>query len=189
MRRIALLTVFLAACGGETPQTEADAGSDPQAQAAAQNEPAGSEMAVNEPADGPATDPREVAWASELAVDLDAMEKQASGLYIQVLAEGDGPPAASGDQMGVHYTVWLSDGSKLDSSFDHAPPAPLPMVLNETPLIDGWTEGVTGMRLGEKRRLVVPFELAYGAAGRQGVPPFSALLFEVELAEHEPAGQ
>jgi len=189
MRRIALLTVFLAACGGESPQTEADAGSDPQEQAAAENEPAGNEMTVNEPADAPVTDPREITWASALEVNLDAMERQASGLYIQVLAEGDGPPTASGDQMGVHYTVWMPDGSKLDSSFDHAPPVPLPMVLNETRLVDGWTEGVTGMRLGEKRRLVVPYDLAYGAAGRSGVPPFTALVFEVELAEHTPAGR
>ena len=61
------------------------------------------------------------------------------------------------------------------------------MVLGRTQLIDGWTEGVTGMRLGEKRRLVVPYQLAYGAAGRPGVPPNSNLVFEVELAEHTPA--
>ena len=89
----------------------------------------------------------------------------------------------------IAYTVWLPDGSKLDSSFDHTPPEPLPMILNETSLIAGWTEGVTGMRLGEKRRLVVPFDLAYGVAGRPPrVPPYTALLFEVELAQHAPSG-
>jgi FKBP-type peptidyl-prolyl cis-trans isomerase len=137
----------------------------------------------------PVTDPRDIPFASSLQVDLAAMEKQESGLYVQVLQEGEGTPAVAGDQMGVHYTVWLSDGSKLDSSFDHAPPDPLPMVLNETALIDGWTEGVTGMRLGEKRRLVVPYDLAYGAAGRPPqVPPYTALVFEVELAQHSPGG-
>ncbi len=90
--------------------------------------------------------------------------------------------------MGVHYTVWLVDGRKLDSSFDHAPPEPLSMILNETPLIDGWTEGVAGMRLGEKRRLVVPYDLAYGAAGRPGVPPYATLVFELELARLTPGG-
>jgi peptidylprolyl isomerase len=90
--------------------------------------------------------------------------------------------------MGVDYTVWLSDGSKLDSSFDHQPPGPLAMTLGRTRLIDGWTEGVTGMRVGERRRLVVPYELAYGAAGRPPqVPPHSTLIFEVELTEHTPA--
>ena len=154
MRRIALFTVLLAACGGEQPQTETEAGADPQAQAAAENEQAGNEIAVtNAPADAPVTDPRDIAWASSLQIDLDAMERQESGLYIQVLQEGEGPAAAPGDNMEVHYTVWLPDGRKLDSSYDHTPPAPLPMVLNETMLIAGWTEGVTGMRTGEKRRL------------------------------------
>jgi FKBP-type peptidyl-prolyl cis-trans isomerase len=137
----------------------------------------------------PITDPVDIPFAASLQVDLTAMEKRESGLYVQVLEEGEGAPAAAGDQMGVHYTVWLPDGSKLDSSFDRSPPEPLPMVLNETALIAGWTEGVTGMRLGEKRRLVVPYDLAYGAAGRPPqVPPYTALVFELELAQHTPGG-
>ena len=120
---------------------------------------------------------------------LEAMSRQESGLYIQVLQEGEGPQAAPGDGMGVHYTVWTTDGSKLDSSFDHEPPAPYGIVLRQTPLIEGWNEGVTGMRLGEKRRLVVPYQLGYGESGRPGVPGYATLVFEVELAEHTPAGQ
>lgn len=179
MRRIAILTVTFCACSGDTPSAETEAEAQPRAEAPS--------TPVETPTQ-PATDPRDVAFAPELEVDLDAMEEQESGLYIQVLAEGDGPPAAPGDRMGVDYTVWLPDGRVLDSSFDHTPPAPLPMVLNETGLIAGWTEGVTGMRLGEKRRLVVPYDLAYGAAGRPGVPPYTTLIFEVELATHTPAG-
>ena len=179
MRRIATLTILLAACSGETPSADTESGSRPQP---------GAPAAESEVPAEPVTDPRDVAFASELRVDLDAMERQESGLYIQVLAEGEGPPAAPGDAMGVDYTVWLADGSKLDSSSDHTPPAPLPMVLNETRLISGWTEGVTGMRLGEKRRLVVPYDLAYGAAGRPGVPPYTTLVFEVGLATHTPGG-
>lgn len=179
MRRVAILSILLAGCAGETPSADTEAGAVTQAERAA---------APSESPAEAATDPRNVEFAPELGIDLDAMEKQLSGLYIQVLAEGEGPAAAPGDAMGVDYTVWLPDGSKLDSSFDHTPPEPLPMVLNETRLIDGWTEGVTGMRLGEKRRLVVPYDLAYGAAGRPGVPPYTTLIFEVELATHTPAG-
>jgi FKBP-type peptidyl-prolyl cis-trans isomerase FkpA len=175
MKRIAPLAVLLTACAG-TADTSA------QSDAAAPQEAPAIE---NPQAVGLA--PSDVTFAAELAVDLESMSLQESGLYIQVLEEGDGPAAAPGDGLGVDYTVWLSDGSKLDSSFDHQPPAPLPMVLGRTQLIDGWTEGVTGMRLGEKRRLVVPYQLAYGAAGRAGVPPYSNLVFEVELAEHTPA--
>lgn len=134
----------------------------------------------------PVTDVGEIDWSAELDVDLDEMERRPSGLYVQVLAEGAGPPATEGDSMAVHYTVWLPDGSTLDASRSHDPPEPLPMILGETRLIDGWVEGVTGMRLGERRRLVVPYELAYGASGRPGVPPYTPLLFEVELAEHRP---
>ncbi|MCE2531242.1 MAG: FKBP-type peptidyl-prolyl cis-trans isomerase [Acidimicrobiia bacterium] len=117
------------------------------------------------------------------------MEETESGLFIQVLREGSGPPAGYGDEMGVHYTVWLPNGSKVDSSHDHNPPEPLDMVLGATSLIDGWVEGVTGMRMGERRKLVLPFHLAYGPAGRSGIPPYSPLVFEVELAEHIPTGE
>jgi len=183
MRRALLLTFAFAACGGETSETE------PAADGVDEATATGAEPGTAEPAvpAGVVMDPREVEWNPSLEVDLDAMEQQASGLYIQMLQLGDGPEATGGDQMGMHYTVWLADGSKLDSSFDHTPPEPLGMVLGETPLIDGWTEGVTGMKLGGKRRLVVPYDLGYGASGRPGVPPYSALLFEVELAEHTPA--
>ncbi|MCL7972442.1 MAG: FKBP-type peptidyl-prolyl cis-trans isomerase, partial [marine benthic group bacterium] len=136
----------------------------------------------------PARAPADVEFAPELAVDLDAMTLSETGLYVQVLEEGDGPQAVPGDQLGVHYTVWLSDGSKLDSSFDKTPPAPYDLILGRTPLIAGWNEGVTGMRLGEKRRLVVPYQLGYRAEGRPpAIPGYSTLVFEVELAAHEPA--
>jgi FKBP-type peptidyl-prolyl cis-trans isomerase len=131
--------------------------------------------------------PTDVTFAPDLAVDLDAMSVQESGLYVQVLREGEGPQAVAGDQMGIHYTVWLTDGSKLDSSYDHQPPGPYPTVLGVIRLIDGWNEGVTGMRQGEMRRLVVPYQLGYGPDGRPGVPGYATLVFEVELTEHTPA--
>ena len=186
MRRIAALTALLVACSGDAPRTETETepAAGTQARAAAQAEPKDIEPTpTGGPVGAPVTDLREVAFAPELQVNLDAMEKQESGLYIQVLQEGEGPAAAPGDTMGVDYTVWFPDGTKLDSSHDHAPPAPLPMVLGETRLIDGWVEGVTGMRVGEKRRLVLPYDLAYGSAGRSGVPPYTPLVFELELAQ------
>jgi FKBP-type peptidyl-prolyl cis-trans isomerase len=177
MKRIALITLLLAGCtGGTAAQTDEAVDQTPEA------------TIVKTPQETGRA-PTDVKFASQLAVDLQAMSLQESGLYIQVLREGEGPQAAPGDELGVHYTVWVSDGSKLDSSFDHQPPVPLSMVLGRTRLIDGWTEGVTGMRLGEKRRLVVPYQLGYGANGRPPqLPGYATLVFEVELASHTPAG-
>lgn len=171
MRRAVFLAVMIAACGGEA-QDEAPEAAQPEAQV---TEAVAPDAMTNE------------MFAAELSVDLGAMERQESGLYIEVLEEGDGPAAVPGDGMAIDYTVWLPDGSKLDSSFDHDPPAPYPTVLGETPLIAGWNEGVTGMRQGEKRRLAVPYTLAYGESGRPGVPPATPLVFEVTLVEHTPA--
>ena len=177
MKRIALLALLLSGCAGngDTPaQTDAGADVTPQV------------SATTPRSDGYA--PTDMAYAPDLGVDLEAMSLQESGLYIQVLREGQGPQAVRGDRMGIHYTVSFTDGTKLDSSFDHAPPAPLDLVLGRTSLIDGWNEGVTGMRLGEKRLLVVPYQLGYGARGRPPqVPGYSTLVFEVELATHTPA--
>lgn len=169
---VMVMTAGAIACGGDA---------EPEVTESA--EPAASSPGT-EPASAPnevVVDMREVPWAVDLQVNLDDMILQRSGLYVQVLAEGQGRASAPGDSMGVHYRVWLPNGSLLDASYDHTPPEPLPMVLGVTPLIAGWTQGVTSMRVGEKRRLAVPYELGYGAAGRSGVPPYSPLLFEVEL--------
>ena len=177
MRRIALLVVLLTACAEntETKAQTAEAGGE------LEKSPAQQVRQTTRLA------PDEVTYAPELGVDLEAMTLRESGLYVQVLEDGEGPEAAPGDILGVDYTVWLIDGTRLDSSFDHEPAEPLTMVLGRTRLIDGWTEGVTGMRLGEKRRLVVPYQLAYGERGRPPkLPPYSTLVFELELAEHSP---
>ncbi|WP_419950602.1 FKBP-type peptidyl-prolyl cis-trans isomerase [Candidatus Palauibacter sp.] len=175
-----LLLPLGAACGGDAAEDAEPTESEAEAPAAAE---------AAEPPEGVITDLREITFADELGVDLEAMEETESGLFIQVLQAGSGPPAGFGDEMHVHYTVWLPNGSKVDSSHDHVPPEPLEMVLGSTALIDGWVEGVTGMRLGERRRLVLPYDLAYGAEGRAGIPAYSPLVFEVELAEHVPAGE
>lgn len=181
-RRVAPMTILALALG-------ACAGGDAAEEAA---EPAESTPSMTAAPEAPPadviTDLREIDWAPELEIDLDAMERRESGLYVQVLQTGSGSEAGYGDEMGVHYTVWLPNGFKVDSSHDGDPPEPLDMVLGQTRLIDGWVEGVTGMRLGEKRKLVLPYDLAYGARGRDPIPPYSPLVFEVELATHREAG-
>ena len=182
-----LLAPLAVACAGDAGE-EAASGAEGEHEAAAA-ETAGSPEGAGTP-EGVITDLREMTFADELAVDLDAMEETESGLFIQVLQEGSGPPAGYGDEMGVHYTVWLPNGSKVDSSHDHDPPEPLDMILGSTALIDGWVEGVTGMRMGERRKLVLPYDLAYGTEGRPpAIPAYSPLVFEVELAEHIPTGE
>lgn len=180
-----LLASLAGACAGDAGE---DAAGD-AAEGAESAEEAPAAAVTSSVPEGVITDLREIAFADELAVALDAMEETESGLFIQVLQEGSGPPAGYGDEMGVHYTVWLPSGSKVDSSHDHNPPEPLDMILGSTALIDGWVEGVTGMRMGERRKLVLPYDLAYGPAGRAGIPPYSPLVFEVELTEHIPTGE
>lgn len=103
-----------------------------------------------------------------------------TGLLIEVLAEGSGEAVRTGQRAVVHYTGRLSDGMKFDSSLDRG--KPFVFTLGEMGVIAGWEEGVLGMRVGEKRRLTIPPELGYGAAGSPGaIPPNATLLFEVEL--------
>ena len=104
----------------------------------------------------------------------------ASGLMIEELAVGDGDSARSGDQVTVHYTGWLTNGRKFDSSVDRNDP--FIFALGRGNVIAGWDEGVEGMKVGGKRKLTIPPDLGYGARGAGGViPPNATLVFEVEL--------
>ncbi|MCU0766689.1 MAG: FKBP-type peptidyl-prolyl cis-trans isomerase [Gammaproteobacteria bacterium] len=105
-----------------------------------------------------------------------------SGLKVEELVEGDGAIAAAGQQVVVHYTGWLTDGRKFDSSHDRA--EPFDFALGRGHVIRGWDEGVAGMKVGGRRRLTIPPQLGYGARGAGGViPPNATLVFEVELLE------
>lgn len=103
-----------------------------------------------------------------------------SGLKIEELSEGEGETAAAGQQVSVHYTGWLTDGQKFDSSVDRN--QPFQFALGRGMVIRGWDEGVAGMKVGGKRKLTIPPHLGYGAQGAGGViPPNATLVFEVEL--------
>ncbi len=103
----------------------------------------------------------------------------ASGLQYQVMKEGDGATPKKEDTVKCHYTGTLIDGTKFDSSVDRGQPAEFPVAG----VIPGWTEALQMMKVGSKYKLFIPPELAYGPAGRPGIPPNSALVFEVELIE------
>jgi len=104
-----------------------------------------------------------------------------SGLKYEDLKEGTGTEAKAGNTVEVHYTGWLKDGKKFDSSLDRKKPFSFPLGAGR--VIKGWDEGVAGMKVGGKRKLTIPPELGYGARGTPdgAIPPNAELTFEVEL--------
>lgn len=103
-----------------------------------------------------------------------------SGVKIETLKLGNGSHAADrGDLVSVHYTGWLTTGQKFDSSVDRG--TPFEFKLGQGKVIQGWEEGIRGMKVGEKRRLTVPPKSGYGSRGTGRIPPRATLIFEVEL--------
>jgi FKBP-type peptidyl-prolyl cis-trans isomerase len=108
-----------------------------------------------------------------------------SGLRYVDLVAGTGKSPTAGDQVEVHYTGWLEDGKKFDSSLDRGQPFVFPLGAGR--VIRGWDEGVASMKVGGRRRLIIPPDLGYGdrGAGRV-IPPGATLVFEVELLRLNP---
>ena len=120
-------------------------------------------------------------FSPDLGVDLGRMTTQERGLLVEDLLVGSGAEAANGNGVTVHYTGWLPDGTKFDSSIDRGQPYVLDLPGQ---VIDGWNIGLVGMREGGRRRLIIPSHLAYGSQGSPpAIPPYATLVFEIELLD------
>lgn len=126
-------------------------------------------------------DPAKDTYASSLGVDIASMTKTASGLYYKNKVVGAGAAAQKGDSVRVHYTLWLTNGTKVQSSKD-GPGTPLEFLTGATPIrvIPGFEEGVIGMQPGGIRQLVIPPALAWGSDGFPPVQPNANVVFEIE---------
>jgi FKBP-type peptidyl-prolyl cis-trans isomerase FkpA len=124
-------------------------------------------------------DPTQVTYAESLGVDLNAMDRSDSGLYTQNLVVGTGAEATPGRKLQMHYSGWLPNGMLFDTS--RTTGQTFSFTLGQGEVIQGWDEGVAGMRVGGQRRLVIPSELGYGDRDLGTIPPNSVLIFDVEL--------
>jgi len=132
--------------------------------------------ASSAPQPGVGADPEDVvhiAYDPSLGIHLDSMVRRASGLYVQDLVTGNGAVAALGRSIVVRYIGWLPSGKRFDGS-------EITVTLGSNKTIRGWEEGLLGMRVGGKRRLIVPPHLGYGPKAAGEIPPNSVLIFEME---------
>lgn len=129
---------------------------------------------------GSSGDPARVQYAPALGVDLSVMQRSDSGLYTLDQTVGEGAGAVPGNTLKVNYSGWLPDGTLFDSSLNPGR-TPFVFTLGQGRVIQGWDEGLVDMRMGGKRRLILPSSLGYGANGAPGIPPDSVLVFDVQL--------
>jgi FKBP-type peptidyl-prolyl cis-trans isomerase FkpA len=128
--------------------------------------------------EAPIEDPAQTTYAPTLGVNIAQMTRTASGLYFQDVVTGTGAVADSGKTVRVYYTGWLTSGEQFDSNRNKTP---FEFVLGLNTVIKGWEEGLKGMRVSGRRRLVVPPGLGYGGTTSGLIPAGSVLVSEVEL--------
>ncbi len=122
----------------------------------------------------------ELTFAASLGIDLSAMEKTSTGVYIQDLTVGVGEGLVWGDRPTVRFSGWLHDGTNFDSG-------ELNFLMGNNQVVPGFEQGIFGMRFGGIRRMIIPSILAYGDGAVGSVPPGSVLIFEVEVTAIIPA--
>ena len=182
---IALLAV-VAGCKGPQPEPAESAGSPGAVETESQDYSAAEPTAAESEA-APETETEEPASDTEGSVPkLEGEEgketvKTDSGLEYIVLAEGSGEKPTKGQTVEAHYTGWLTDGTKFDSSKDRG--EPFSFAVGQGEVIPAWDEALLDMKVGERRKLIVPADLGYGEMGTPGgpIPPNATLIFEVEL--------
>ena len=133
----------------------------------------------SDPVSAAEADPATASYAAALNVNIAAMRRTPSGLYILDDSVGTGATAVPGSRVLVHYTGWLANGTRFDTSRDGD--GPIDITLGRGEVIEGWEEGLAGMKVGGRRRLVIPPSLAYGQSGYRGIPGNAILVFEVQL--------
>lgn len=127
----------------------------------------------------PLQDPATSTYAPALGVNIAQMTRTSSGLYVQDLAVGSGAVADTGQTVGTYYAGWLTTGQRFDTNRDSG--RPFSFQLGRGQVIKGWDEGIKGMRVGGRRRLVIPPSLGYGGVTNGSIPAGSVLVFEIDL--------
>lgn len=135
--------------------------------------------ADRKPADGVARDIASTSFAPSLGVQLDSMTATPRGAYTRDLVVGTGDPVGSGQQVAIHYQGSLANGQQFDAN--GPADAPFEFRLGAGEVVPGFEEGVTGMRVGGRRQVIIPPALGYGAAANGPIPANSILVFTIEL--------
>lgn len=129
----------------------------------------------------PITDPALATYAARLGIDIATFTKTSSGLYVKDVPAGWGSvPADTGDTVTVDYTGYLTDGRIFDASRANGG-TPVNFIVGVSQLVAGFQEGLVGLRVGGKRRLILPPSLAYGRVGTASVPPNAILIFDITV--------